>query len=71
MKNLPPDSIVIRVEEFLSGGNDLETSIKLAIDEETNMIASLLSGGSHLSERGRGVAKVISGEIWKKVNNPL
>lgn len=67
--NLLPDSIVERAIVHIQKGMDITESIKLAFEEEENMIYSLLGPCGNLSKKGDYVAEVICKNVYINLNN--
>lgn len=64
MKNLLSPSIEKRATELMLSGVEVMDAVKQALIEETNMIGSLITSSSRLTERGQ----IASAEMFNRYN---
>ena len=60
-------SMVERVGSLVEGGYDIDAAIMQALENEYNMICSLLNFG-HLSEKGQSVCNAMAIKLWMHFN---
>lgn len=67
--NILPATIEMRAIKFISKGFQVIEAVKMAIEEEHNMICSLITDAGFPSEKGKKVTEIMSSRIWRKHNN--